>query len=163
MQSTVFKIMFLSLLSLGPMRGAIAQSSVHTAGGDASGGGGSVSYTVGQAVFTAVDQAGGSVIQGVQQPYEIFSVGATSPPGLRLQCVVRPNPTATDVMLTADPSLWGALSVALYDAGGRLLFQQQTSDAETRIPMAELPAAVYFLRVSNDRGAIQSFQIIKNH
>lgn len=162
MQSTVFKIMFLCLLSLR-LTGALAQSSAPAAGGDASGGGGSASYTVGQAVFTAVDQAGGSVIQGVQQPYEIFSVGATSPPGLRLQCAVRPNPTATDVLLTADPLLWGALSVALYDAGGRLLFQQQTSDAETRIPMAELPAAVYFLTVSNDQGAIQSFQIIKIH
>lgn len=162
MHSTVFKIMFLCLFAMR-LTGALAQSSVHSTGGDASGGGGTASYTVGQAVFTAIDQSGGSVIQGVQQPYEIFSVGTASPPGLRLQCTVRPNPTATDVSLTTDPALWGPLTLMLFDANGRLLLQQQTSGSETLIPMAGLPAAVYFLKVSDDRHEIQSFKIIKNH
>ncbi len=162
MHSTVFKIMFLCLFAVHSTR-ALAQSSVHSAGGDASGSSGTASYTVGQAVFTAVDEAGGSVIQGVQQPYEIFSVGAASPPGLRLQCAVRPNPTAADVLLTTDLTLWGPLTLMLFDASGCLLLQQQTSGAETLIPMAGLPAAVYFLKIADDRHDIQSFQIIKTH
>ncbi|MCB0649678.1 MAG: hypothetical protein KDC85_00225 [Saprospiraceae bacterium] len=42
------------------------QSLHHATGGDASGSGGSVSYTVGHPVYTTHDGAGGSVAQGVQ-------------------------------------------------------------------------------------------------
>jgi hypothetical protein len=40
------------------------------AGGEATGSGGSVSYSVGQVVYTTNTGINGSVAQGVQQPYE---------------------------------------------------------------------------------------------
>ena len=48
----------------------LAQNAVPSAGGNASGSGGSVSYTVGQTVYTAVAGSSGMIIQGCQQPYE---------------------------------------------------------------------------------------------
>ncbi|MDZ7649057.1 MAG: hypothetical protein U5K54_18860 [Cytophagales bacterium] len=57
------------LLSLG-LHSLHAQVAVPAAGGNAAGSGGTVSYTVGQAVYT-VEGSNGSVAQGVQQPYKI--------------------------------------------------------------------------------------------
>ena len=48
-----------------------AQETIPAIGGNASGSGGSVSYSVGQAVYTTNTGTNGSVPQGVQQPFEI--------------------------------------------------------------------------------------------
>jgi hypothetical protein len=51
-----------------------AQESVNTASGNASGSGGSVSYSVGEIVYTTNAGDNGAVAQGVQQAYEISAV-----------------------------------------------------------------------------------------
>ncbi|MGD0341661.1 MAG: hypothetical protein ABSA76_08155, partial [Bacteroidales bacterium] len=48
-----------------------AQSTITTSGGNASGSGGSASYTIGQVVYSTITGTNGSSAQGVQQPYEI--------------------------------------------------------------------------------------------
>ena len=48
-----------------------AQNTIPASGGNATGTGGSVSYTVGQIVYTKSAGSNGSSAQGVQQPYEI--------------------------------------------------------------------------------------------
>ena len=67
------KLSTVLLLGLG-LTGVQAQTSVNATGGDASGGGGSVSYSVGQVVYTTHTGTSGSVAEGVQQPYEISVV-----------------------------------------------------------------------------------------
>jgi len=52
-----------------------AQESVNASGGNAIGNGGTVAYSVGQVVYTTDTDASGTVSQGVQQAYEIFTVG----------------------------------------------------------------------------------------
>ena len=49
-----------------------AQEAVAAAGGEATGSGGTVSYTIGQINYTTNTGAGGTITQGVQQPYEFF-------------------------------------------------------------------------------------------
>lgn len=49
-----------------------AQQTVPATGGIATGSGGTVSYTVGQAVYTTQTGSGGTITQGVQQPFEIW-------------------------------------------------------------------------------------------
>jgi hypothetical protein len=51
-----------------------AQQSTNTAGGNATGTGGTVSFSVGQINYTTNIGTGGSACQGVQQPYEIYAV-----------------------------------------------------------------------------------------
>jgi hypothetical protein len=51
-----------------------AQESINATDGDVSGSGGSVSYSVGQVVYTTHTGTSGSVAEGVQQPYEISVV-----------------------------------------------------------------------------------------
>ena len=52
-----------------------AQESVNSTGGNATGSGGTVSYTIGQVGYTTNTGSNGSVAQGVQQAYEILTVG----------------------------------------------------------------------------------------
>ena len=61
------KICAVLLLGLG-LTGLQAQESVNATGGDASGSGGSVSYSVGQITYQTHTGINGSVAEGVQQP-----------------------------------------------------------------------------------------------
>ncbi len=67
------KITILSILSLYGLcnYSLLGQETITSAGGNTTGSAGSVSYTVGQIIFSTFSGANGSVIQGVQQPYEI--------------------------------------------------------------------------------------------
>ena len=79
-------------LGLG-LAGLHAQEAIPATGGNALGSGGSVSYSVGQVVYTTSTGINGSVAQGVQQPYEISIVtGLEEAKGITLQCSVYPNP-----------------------------------------------------------------------
>jgi len=62
-------------------------------GGDASGSGGTVAYSVGQIVYTTNTGNTGSVAQGVEQAYEISSVGIKET-ALNISLSVFPNPTS---------------------------------------------------------------------
>jgi hypothetical protein len=76
-----------------------AQQSTNSSGGNATGSGGKVSYSVGQIVYTSTAGSGGSASQGVQQPYEIFTLGIDDFSNINLTMIVYPNPTTTLVNL----------------------------------------------------------------
>ena len=61
------KIILLIFLSVA-INSLYAQQTAVTGGGDISGTAGSVSYSIGQAVYTAIDASSNTLIQGVQQP-----------------------------------------------------------------------------------------------
>lgn len=64
------RILFSSILSILFLAStAIAQQATLSAGGDATGAGGSVSFSVGQVAYQHVSDVGGSVNEGVQQPF----------------------------------------------------------------------------------------------
>ena len=66
-KKTITSIAFL-LLGLGGLQ---AQESPTATVGEATGTGGTASYSVGQVVYTTTTGTNGSVAQGVQQPFEI--------------------------------------------------------------------------------------------
>jgi hypothetical protein len=59
-----------------------AQTSVNSAGGEATGSNGQISFSVGEIIYTTMNNASYSVAQGIQQPYIPpfnFSISASSP------------------------------------------------------------------------------------
>jgi hypothetical protein len=70
---------------------AHSQSAIVVAGGDATGTGGKVSYSVGQIAFTYASGTNGSVTQGVQQPFEISNLGNDDFPTITLEMTVSYN------------------------------------------------------------------------
>ena len=148
------------------LTGVQAQETSTATGGNASGSGGSVSYSVGQVVFNTNIGTNGSVAQGVQQPFEISVVtGIAEAKGINLSVSAYPNPTADFLNLKVDasPTLSiQSLSYQLYDMNGKLLENKNLESNETSIVMSNLVPANYFLKVIQSDKEVKTFKIIKN-
>ena len=90
----------LSMLLAGLLWGSLAQAqeSSNSSGGDATGSGGTVAYSVGQVLYTTNTGSNGSVAQGVQHAYEIFTVGIKETE-LNISLTAFPNPTTENLTL----------------------------------------------------------------
>ena len=141
---------------------AQAQQSSNAAGGDATGIGGSVAYSVGQVVYTANNSPSGTVSQGVQQAYEIFLIGINETE-LNSSLSVFPNPILDNLTLQISDYYNEKLSFHLYDLQGKSLNKEQIITEQTQINTSSLPPATYFIEVLNQENKhVQSFKIIKN-
>jgi hypothetical protein len=155
------KIIAVLLAVLG-LTGLQAQESVNPSGGEASGSGGSVSYSVGQVVYTTNTGTSGSVAQGVQQPYEISVVtGIEEAKAINLSVSAYPNPTTDNLTLRIDEFKISNLSYQLYDVDGKLLQSEKLTGTETQIDMSSYVPSTYFVRVINGNQSIKEFKIIK--
>jgi len=140
-----------------------AQESVNATGGDASGSGGSASYSVGQVVYTTNVGTNGSVSQGVQQPYEISVVTAIEEAkGINLTVTAYPNPTTDYLTLSIDEFEISNLSYQLHDMNGKLLQNEKITGNQTSIVMSNLVPATYFVKVIQWNKEVKTFKIIKN-
>jgi hypothetical protein len=153
---------FLVLISGMGVTGLYGQGSIITAGNNASGTGGSVSYSVGQIVYTTISGASGTVSQGVQQPYEVSVVTALRIPGeINLECSVYPNPTGGHLKLAVRTADLENLRYQLYDLNGMLLQDKEIGGEETDIFLDGYSSSSYFLNVMNGNLKMKSFKIIK--
>lgn len=139
-----------------------AQNGAVSSGGDASGSGGSVSYSIGQVDHITANGSGATITQGLQQPYEIYVITGFEAAGIELTASVYPNPASEQVTVYLKDLSSPDLGYILSDAKGKLIKQNKLSNAETVIPMAELSKASYFITVMNGKDVIKTFKIIKN-
>ncbi|MDP3914975.1 MAG: T9SS type A sorting domain-containing protein [Bacteroidota bacterium] len=166
-----------------------AQEAIVAAGGNASGSGGSINYTIGQVIYTTNTGTNGSGVQGVQQGYEILVVpglksatalnmvknskinslsslvtGIEDPKFINLKCIVYPNPTSDILTLTIDylDTENGNLSYLLFDINGKLIEKNKIENRITLISMGHLVPATYILNVIEGNKSIKTLKIIKN-
>lgn len=144
--------------------GLHAQESTTASGGEASGDGGTVSYSVGQVVYGTHSGTTGSVSEGIQQPYEISVIIGLEETGINLNISAFPNPTTDYLILKIadDAHQESRFTITLYDLNGRVIEQQVVVSNETAIDMASLNAATYILKVNNENQEVKTFKIIKN-
>ena len=152
----------LSVLFLGLGLTAQAQQATTATGGDASGSGGTVAYSVGQIVYTTNTGTTGSVAQGVQQPYEISIVLGLDNHSINLELSAYPNPTTNNLTLNVGKAELSTLNFQLYDISGKLIESRKIISSTETIGMANLPSTTYFLKVSNNNNEVKTFKIIKN-
>jgi hypothetical protein len=155
------KQLFLLLLFCFLISKVHSQNSVIVAGGDAIGTGGKVSYSIGQIAYTYASGTNGSVNQGVQQPFEISTLGIDDFPNITLEMTVYPNPTTNFVSLKIS-ELSNNLSFQLFDISGKLISNKKISDLETQISFDNLNAAIYLIQIIDNNKTIKTFKIIKN-
>ena len=141
-----------------------AQEVLPATGGEASGGGGSASYTVGQVVYTTnVGTNGNSVAQGVQQPYEISIVlGIPEAKDINLSVSAYPNPTTNYLTVKVENYETANLQYLVFDINGKQLQTVKSTGVETNINIQDYPAANYFVKVLDNKKEIKVFKIIKN-
>ena len=155
-KKTITSITFL-LLGLG---GLYAQESPTTAGGEATGTGGTASYSVGQVVYTTATGTNGSLAQGVQQPYEISTTVGIKETAITLELSVYPNPTSDYLTLKVEDNT--ELNYQLYDLQGKVIENKKVSSTTTSINVENLSKAIYFLNVTKNNRIVKTFKIIKN-
>ena len=140
-----------------------AQESISTTGGNISGNGNSVSFSIGQLFYTADSGKGGSVSSGIQQAFEILvETEIKSAGGINLQFSVFPNPATDFLLLKVENFEIVNISFQLYNLSGKLLEFRKVEFAETKIDMSEYENAIYFLKVTQHDKIVKSFKIIKN-
>jgi hypothetical protein len=125
-----------------------AQEAIPASGGNALGAGGSVTYTVGQAMYTNNLASSGSEAQGIQQPFEISIVsGLEHSLEFSLKCSVYPNPANDFLILTVTGKLRSTYLASLFDFNGKMLTNTSISSAETKIDLHGLAPSAYFLKI----------------
>ena len=160
LKKTILNILLLFALSLARLQ---AQEAITTtSGGNASGSGGTASYTLGQIAFTTQFGSNAIITQGVQQPFEILTSVIGIYTGINLYFSAYPNPTTDFLILKVENYNKNNLSYQLYNINGILLQHEKISSCETAISMKNLLSSVYFLNITEKNKEIQSFKIIKN-
>ena len=157
------KLSAVLLLGFG-LTGLQAQTSVNATGGNASGIGGSASYSVGQLAYTTNTGTNGSVSEGVQQPFEISVVtGIEEAKDIFLNVSAYPNPTTDYLELKVENLQLSELSYKLYDISGKVYQNKEIGNSITKIEMQNLPQGIYFIKVIDTKNKeLKTFKIIKN-
>jgi len=162
MQHKRLKFSTILFLGLG-LTGLQAQESDIATGGNATGSGGSVSYTVGQIAYQTFSGTSGSIAQGVQQPYEISVVsGIEGAKGINLSIRAYPNPSTDYLTLSIDEFDISNLSFKLYNIQGKLLQSEKITGNRTSIIMDNLVHSTYFVKVIQNNKEVKTFKVIKN-
>jgi hypothetical protein len=139
-----------------------AQETVPVSGGQATGIGGTISYTIGQLVYTNPSTAAGSLNQGIQQSIEFVTLSNPELTAVTLKALTYPNPTTDFIILSLKDANLTGLSYTMYDLLGRLVNKGTVATFETKIGMKGLPIGVYILRVQQNNKKMKTFKIIKN-
>ena len=158
MRYKLFIVATLSFLQIGVA--LLAQEGFVTAGQTATGSGGTQSYTIGQVFYLAPSSAEGSVIQGLQQPYEISLVNALAHTEA-ITLALYPNPVTDRLTLQIGDIPFINLSFQLCDINGRVLRTGQNLGSQTVIDMSGFVTGIYLLMVNQDDLTVKSYKIIK--
>jgi hypothetical protein len=155
------KSMLLSMLSVLVSNFLFSQDIISASGGNANGSGSS-SYTVGQLMVSTNIADNGSVLNGIQQSIEVFTLGNEKLQKLTLKAVTFPNPTKDKIILSLLDNELGELFFTVFDVNGRLLKTGKVNKQNTSIAMKSFPAGIYLLKVHQNKKSLKVFKIIKN-
>ena len=157
----IYTLLLFSLLGLF----AMGQSAIVPLGGDAQGATGSVSYTVGQVVTQTAANSNGSisVAEGVQQPYEIQTVGVNDYPMITLNAKVYPNPTENMAQLELNGFELPAdgLQANLFDSKGKLLQRIPVIGDVTEFQIGQYATGTYYLELRHSEQSIKTFKVVR--
>ncbi len=139
-----------------------AQVAITTAGGSSSGSMGSVSYTIGQVVYSSSLTSSGNITAGVQQPYEITMITEIKEAkDIELFISAFPNPTFDNVTLKIDNYTFEKLICNLTDINGKQVISLKIINKETSVKLTNLKPSTYFMKILDNNKEIKVFKIIK--
>lgn len=153
------------IIILMSVTAVFSQYAIVPAGGDAQNANGSVSYTVGQVVTQTSANSNGSisVAEGVQQPYEIQTVGVDNYPQIALNAMVFPNPTENlaQLQLNGFEIPADGLQATLYDGKGKLLQSLSVTDDLTTFQIGQYATGTYYLELRDKKQVLKTFKVVR--
>ncbi len=138
-----------------------AQTSINSSGGNGSGNGGTVSFTIGQVSYHTLKASNGSVAEGVQQPFEISVLSVPEEMNQILLIQTYPNPTTDFLSLSISNMEITDLSFQLFDLQGKMVLNEKIHNALTSVNMGDLVPSTYILKVNQNNKELKIFKIIK--
>lgn len=142
-----------------------AQSSVVPTGGTASGNGGTLTYTVGQIAAQNNSDGTTSISEGVQQPYEIQTIGIDNYPGITLNAILYPNPTQGNLQLVMSQEqlemVNGQWLMKVFDANGKYLLSKQIDGETTLLDLSPYATGTYYINVCSGKDVMKTFKVVK--
>lgn len=138
-----------------------AQSSPVAAGGDVSGAGGSLSYSIGLIDYRQFDETSGTLYEGVQQPYELFSVGLEEWDS-NVAISAYPNPMTSQLTIAFPDEVLENMRFTMTDESGRVIQNGLLDEKETVIDVLALARANYFLTVYRKDQSVRVYKLVKN-
>ena len=155
---------FLYILLLNSFWPQIVRSgkTIPVKGETASGTGSAVTHTLGKFVLKVITGTATSLIQGVQQPFEISVITIIEKPeDINRECIVHQNPIEGTIRLIIKSFPDDNMSFRLYDMNGALLHDNKIEDKEIAITMEYSSTVNYLLKVLKDQTEIKVFKIVK--
>ncbi|MBJ6367686.1 T9SS type A sorting domain-containing protein [Snuella sedimenti] len=140
---------------------AQAQEVVLASGSDASGSGGSASYSVGQTLQATLMGTNDFAYQGIQFYFESETLSIVDTAN-NLNVSTYPNPSSSTLNLRVSGIEKGKLFYKLFNLLGVLMTSGEVTGNITKIDIDHLPMATYLLAINNYNNTIKTFKIIKN-
>lgn len=136
------------------------QSNTVASGGNGSGSGGAVSFSIGQIDYISSTGNPGTINQGVQQPYEIYLISGIDEFGQDINVSIGPNPTI-DILNIYVNEQFDGIYYKLFDLNGKELTSTQKLIQHAQIDLSGYPIGDYQLMIIQFDKIIQSYKILK--
>ena len=153
-------------------------ASVNSAGHEATGTSGSVTYSIGQVFYTYLGETVYNVAQGIQHgnttqqtpeetnlPEDVDTTGdeVTTEDTPKIDIKIYPNPTTDFITITSKGLENQNLinSYQLFNYQGQLIMENSMSQVNTKINLNNLSTSMYILRVYIDQKLFKTFKILK--
>lgn len=158
-KKTIITLVSLVLMGFGALQ---AQEALLSSGGDATGTGGTLAYSVGQLVTDEMSEPNkGSIALGLQHAFEIITL-STSNFATAFGLKVFPNPVTQNLKLNIENYNNETLFAELFDTAGRSILKQKINANTTSFDVSNLRSASYILSVSKNGQQLKTYKIIKN-
>lgn len=152
---------FFFILLLVPVFLLKAQSAVLATGADATGGNGSVSYSVGQIDYL-VKGSNREISEGVQQVYEITTLSINETvTSAENDILLYPNPFKDYLYLDFTTNNFKGSEYQIFDAQGKLIKTDKIIQSKSEFNFSFLPSAMYIIRINRNGENLKTFKIIK--
>ncbi len=138
-----------------------SQYVIGSIGGEGNAGSMNISYTVGEAAITTIENDGTILTQGFHQPsYEVVSaIQETFLPGA---IRVFPNPTSSNLQVQLEGVELENITISLRDVLGRSILTSKTDAAIWQTDLSGLASGYYLLTVADLKNhQSNSFKILK--
>ena len=140
-----------------------AQSAFVTVGGEATGEGGSMSFSVGEVTYKSTVDNQYTISEGVQQAYTIKDITPDAIKNLvKIELSAYPNPTSDVLHLVVKDADIDGLSYSVSDVKGRTQEKGTIVGTESVIQFSQYLDGVYFVEVKQKGKMVKRFEVLKN-
>ncbi len=136
-----------------------AQEVISTQGGSYSNGSNTIDFTIGEPVIETVSGGSNELTQGFHQT--LLTITGIEDFDVNFSVNIFPNPTSEFIYLKVEQLK--DVSYNIYDATGKLLWQEKLTGLTTKVNVSDLPKGIYFIALTQKGSKkIKTFKIIKN-